>query len=136
MKLNYPAKILLAWAEAIGGNKQIRDWLLQNGYRELGVFVFALRNKDDANKWLFENYRHLAAAVTASKGDKKALQWLKDVDLDILAKTAETGDGSEEAFKWLMENNQRELAMVGKRIEQVNLEIERDNRDVHKISKE
>lgn len=136
MKINYPSKILLAWSEAIGGNKEIRDWLLVNGYKELGIFVFALWNKDDAREWLFENYRHLAAAIAASKGDKKALNWLKQVHLDVLAKMAETGDGDEEAFKWLIENNHREMAMIGKKIESVNLEIERDNNDVHKISKE
>jgi hypothetical protein len=31
----YPAKILVAWAEAIGGNVAIREWLLRNGYQEL-----------------------------------------------------------------------------------------------------
>jgi hypothetical protein len=33
----YPAKVLVAWAEAIGGNAAIRDWLLRNGYKELGL---------------------------------------------------------------------------------------------------
>ena len=40
--MQYPAKILVAWAEAIGGNKKIRDWLIANDYKELGLFVFAL----------------------------------------------------------------------------------------------
>ena len=28
-KLNYPAKILLAWKEAIGGNVELRKYLLK-----------------------------------------------------------------------------------------------------------
>ena len=38
----YSEKILLAWGEAIGGNLEIRDWLMKNGYPELGLFCFAL----------------------------------------------------------------------------------------------
>lgn len=136
MRVHYSAKILLAWAEAIGGNKKIRDWLISNGYQELGVFVFALWNKDDAAEWLFKNHRHLSATVSASKGDAKALQWLHQVKLDVLAYMAAVGDGDEEAFQWLLENNHREMAMIGKKIESVNLEIDRNNNDVHKISKE
>ena len=29
--MKYSAKILVAWAEAIGGNAKIRDWLIENG---------------------------------------------------------------------------------------------------------
>ena len=50
MRFEYPPKILVAWGEAISGNGEIRDWLIKNGYPELGLFTFALRNKDDANR--------------------------------------------------------------------------------------
>lgn len=137
MKTSYPAKILLAWGEAISGNKKLRDWLTENGYRELGIFVFALRNKDDANKWLFDNkFRHFAATIAGSKGNKGAIEWLFKSKLDVLARVALTGDGDEDSFNWLLKNNHREMAMIGKKIEAVNLEIDHDHNDVHKISKE
>ena len=137
MKISYPAKVLLACGEAISGNKEIRDWLTENGYPELGVFVFGLRNKDDANKWLFDNnFRHFAATIAGSKGNKEAVEWLFKTQMDVLARVAATGDGDEESFNWLLKNNHREMAMIGKKIEAVNLEIDFDNNDVHKISSE
>jgi hypothetical protein len=137
MKALYPAKVLIAWAEAIGGNKEIRTWLMENGYRELGVFVFALYNKDDAKEWLLKNgFPHLAATVAGSEGKQDAIGWLLKHDFDLLAKTALTGDGDEAAFKWLVANKHRELAIIGKKIEMVKDQIERDNNDVHKISQE
>ena len=42
--INYPPKILVAWGEAISGNSKILDWLMKNGYPELGIFCHALKN--------------------------------------------------------------------------------------------
>ena len=50
--MEYPAKVLLAWGEAISGHVGLRDWLMKNGYPELGIFTFALRNKKEARQWL------------------------------------------------------------------------------------
>ena len=72
-RLTYPPKILLAWAEAIKGNKEIRDWLIKNGYPELGLFTFALRNKRDAREWLVTNkFHHLMALISGVEGDEEA----------------------------------------------------------------
>lgn len=135
MKRDYPAKVLIAWSQAIGGNKDLRKWLLENGYKELGMFVYALRNKDDAKDWLMKNgSEHLAATISGAEGNKGAVEWLEKYKFDILAKTAMVGDGDEAAFKWLVKNGHREMAMVAKNIQQVKDQIEQDNNDVHKIS--
>jgi hypothetical protein len=135
LKTSYPAKILVAWAEAIGGNKKIRDWLATNGYPELNVFVFALNNKEDALKWLLENgHPHLAATIAGAEGKKDAIEWLKKYKFDVLCHVAMTGDGNEASFNWLIKNGHREMAIVAKRIEEVKDIIEQDNNDVHKIS--
>ena len=55
MRLEYPAKVLLAWGEAISGHTGLRDWLMRNGYPELGIFTFALRNQREARQWLIDN---------------------------------------------------------------------------------
>ncbi len=137
MKAAYPAKILIAWGEAISGNKKIRDWLMGNGYKELAIFTYALRNKDDARKWLLENgHPHLAATVEGAEGREDAVKWLENYDYDVLAKTARAGDGDESAFRWLITNGQKEMAVVSKKIKEVKDEIERDNNDIHKISKD
>jgi len=135
LKTTYPAKVLLAWGEAISGNRKIREWLMANGYPELGVFVFALHNKEDAKEWLLENgHPHLAATIAGAEGKKDAVEWLKKYEFDVLVHVALTGDGNADSFKWLLDQGQREMAMVAKKIEEVKDMIERDNNDVHRIS--
>lgn len=134
--LIYPAKILLAWGEAIGGNREIRDWLGKNGYPELYTFVFALNLKDDARDWLMKNkYPHLLALIQGVERNKKALNWLKKNDFEVLWKMALAGDGDEESLKWLL-NNHRDFAHLAIKIKKVKDAIQDDNDDPHKISRE
>jgi len=96
-----------------------------------------LNNKDDAKKWLLENgFQHLAATISGAEGNKNAIAWLEMHNFDVLAMVARLGDGDENALEWLLRHNHREMAMVGKRIQIVKDMIERDNNDIHKISKE
>lgn len=133
--LPYPDKILVAWGEAISGNAKIRDWLTQNGFPELGVFCFALRNKNDARAWLMKNgHPHLFALINGVEGNKNALMWLKVHKFDLLLKMALAGDGDEEAFEWLVQNNYKILALIAKKIEFIKDQIEENNNDPHRIS--
>jgi hypothetical protein len=137
MKTEYPGKIILAWAEAIGGNKEIRDWLLKNGYPELGIFTFALRNKQEARDWLMDNgHPHLLAMIEGSEGKEQALKWLEGYGFTLLAHVARVADGDETSFQWLLHRDHRDFAMVGKKMEQVKDEVQWDNDDWHKISKD
>ena len=132
--VKYPAKILIAWAEAISGNSDIRDWLIKNGYKELGLFTFALRNMDDARMWLMENkYPHLLALINGIEGNLQALQWLESNGFKTFSIMALAADGNKSAKEWLLKNNKL-LAMVALKMEFVKDEIERDNNDAHKIS--
>ncbi len=136
MRTEYPAKILLAWGEAISGNTQIRDWLIKNGFPELGIFVFALHLKADARKWLMEHgHPHLMAVIRGVEGENKALEWLEAHDMVVLRKVAECG-GDEEAFQWLLKNEHRELAMLGLKMWSIKMQIEDDHNDPHKFSRE
>jgi hypothetical protein len=86
MTQGYPAKIILAWAEAVGGNRELRDWLMHNGYMELALFVFAAHLKKDARTWLMkEGFPHLMATLSCAEGDEKACQWLSNHDYEVLA---------------------------------------------------
>jgi hypothetical protein len=137
MKKAYPAKILLAWGEAISGNKPIREWLMKNGYPELGLFVFALNNKDDARKWLMDNgFPHLMALINGVEGNPGALEWLNKFGFDILFYVAKSGDGDEESYKKLLAAGHREFAVISLKIRYVKDEIERKNSDIHSISPE
>lgn len=134
--MKYPAKVLIAWSEAIKGNKQIREWLMKNGYEELGIFVHALNNDDESREWLMTNkYPHLMAVINGAEGNKQALGWLENYKLLPLMHVARSGDGNEDSFKWLIANGHRELALVAKQIQVVKDRIEQDNQDMHKISK-
>lgn len=135
--LVYPAKIMLAWGEAISGNTKIRDWLIQNGYQELGIFVYALHLKDDARKWLMENgYPHLMAMINGVERNEKALVWLHKNNFPVLEKMALAADGYEDALNWLLDNGHKEFAMIAKRIEVIKDQIEANNNDPHRISPE
>jgi hypothetical protein len=134
--LNYPAKVIAVWAEAISGNKELLEVLLKSEYKELGIFVYALNNKDDARLWLMKNgYPHLMAMINGIEGKKDALNWLKQNKFELLFHMAKAGDGDEDSFKWLL-NVDKDMAMVTKKIEFVKDQIELDNNDVHRISKQ
>lgn len=135
-KLEYPVKVVLAWGEAISGNRKLRDWLLANGYPELGLFVHALHNQDGARKWLIDNgFSHLMAVINGAEGNKIAVQWLDKSGLDILAWVARAADNDDEAMMKLAKLPHREWLVIAQKIRSVKNEIEQDNNDVHKISK-
>jgi hypothetical protein len=137
MRTEYPAKVLLAWGEAIAGHTGLRDWLTTNGYPELGIFTFALRNRDEARKWLMDHgHPHLMAVITGIEGDKRALEWLDRNGMHVLHKVALTGDGDEDAFRWLMEHGHKELAIIGNKMHQVKRQIDEDNSDYHRYSRD
>lgn len=134
MRTEYPAKVLLAWGEAIAGHRELRDWLMRNGYPELGLFTHALMHKQDARKWLLDHgHPHLMAVINGVEGNKEALEWLERNGMNVLKQLALVGDGDEEAFTWLMSHGHRELALIGKRIHKVKTDIDDDNRDPHKF---
>ena len=135
-RLTYPPKILLAWAEAIKGNKEIRDWLTKNGYPELGMFTFALRNKREARDWLVENkYLHLMALINGAEGDEDAVKWLAKHGFVMLAKVAMAGDRESEAFIELRQKDTL-FAKIAREIMLVKTEIEDNNWDYHRMSGE
>lgn len=134
MKAAYPTKVLIAWGECISGNNEITKWLMQNGYKELGIFRYALHNQDESREWLMKNgHPELMAVINGAEGNPQALMWLEKHGFSVLAHVARVGDGDQKSFQWL-KINQPELAMIGKKIQIVKDEIQANNEDVHKIS--
>jgi hypothetical protein len=137
MRIEYPVKVIIAWGEAISGNAKIREWLIGNGYPELGLFVHALYNQQNARQWLLENgYPHLMALINGAEGIQHAVTWLDKAGLDILAQMAKAADNDDDAMGWLRRHPQREWFIVAQKIRTVKNDIEFDNNDVHKISKD
>lgn len=136
MRMEYPAKVLVAWGEAISGHAGIRDWLIRNGYPELGIFVFALHLKPDARQWLMDHgHPHLMAVIRGMEGDEQALDWLNAHGMQVLRKVAECG-GDEAALQWLLREGRRELAMLGLKMWSVKMKIEEDHQDPHKYPRD
>jgi hypothetical protein len=133
----YPSKIILAWAEAVDGNVAIRDWLMANGYPELGLFVFALHLKKEARQWLLDNqFPHLMAMVECAEGRGVACQWLEKYQFELLEKVAKAADNDEKAVQWLMENHYQDFMRLALRIRRVKNEIQSRHDDMHFISPE
>ncbi len=114
-RMNYPIKILVAWGEAITGNKEIRDWLIKNGYEELGMFCFAIRNEASAQQWLLKNRcPHLVALINGIEGDKKALDWLLKFDYEVLFHIAYASQGNVDSKHWLLQTDKVYAALAMK----------------------
>ena len=60
------------------------------------------------------------------------MKWLEKNNFNVLKQMALAGDSDEEAFNWLICNGHREFAMLAKKMEQVKIDIDNDNSDVHK----
>jgi len=133
-KLNYPAKILLAWKEAIGGNIELRKYLLKSEYKELGVFCFALLNDEKSRNWLFKNdFAHLLALIHGVEGKEDAWLWLKKNRFETLFHMARGGDSYKESLLWLKRKDKL-LYAITLQMEKTKDEIDERNNDPHKIS--
>jgi hypothetical protein len=134
IRFDYPVKILVAWGEAVSGNAKIRDWLMKNGYPELGLFTFALNNQDEALEWLLKNnFPHLVALINGIEGNRQALQWLEDNGFSKLKMMALAADSNEKATNVLLKSDKL-LAMLALKMGAIKDAIERDHNDAHKIS--
>lgn len=127
----YPEKILIAWGEAISGNREIRNWLMKNNYPELGLFCFALYFDKRATNWLLKKAPHLLATIKAVEGKKEPLLWLEKNGFLLLVKIAKAADGNKEEMKWLM-THERLFGIIAQRIKMVKDDIEDANNDVHR----
>ncbi|MEI7596695.1 MAG: hypothetical protein WCK02_13175 [Bacteroidota bacterium] len=133
-RIEYPTKILIAWGEAIGGNHEIKHWLIKNGYPELGIFVHAVYNQDEARKWLVENdFPHLLALINGAEGKEDAVLWLEKFKFPTLAKVAKAADGYYAERDWLLVHDKL-FAMIALRIKRIKDEIHEQNSDYHRIS--
>lgn len=131
--IDYEVKILLAWGESIDGNGKITEWLMKNGYAELGLFHFALRNETRSRDWLINNgFPHLLALVNGIEGNEKALDWLKKNGFGILHEMALIGDGDNEAFERLAKAGMKVYALLAKKMEAIKDRIEENKSDFHR----
>lgn len=132
--ITYSPKILIAWKEAIKGNKEINNWLTVNGYKELGVFCYALRNDFKAKDWLLDNgYPHLLALINGTEGDQKALEWLVKLKFDLLFHMAKAADSYKDS-KNILKIKDPLLLAIAIEMEIIKDEIDDNYKDPHKLN--
>ncbi len=129
--LNYPVKILVAFAETFSGNVELHEWLLRNGYAELAALSSAIRGSEEAFKWLMMNgYPELAALDAAIDENQRAYDWLNHHKHFFLAVLADACNNKPDAIAWLTKNDLQIFLMIATKIR-----FFRDNQtfDYHKI---
>mgnify|MGYP004169864977 FL=1 len=78
---------------------------------------------------------HLMAMVSGAEGNSQAVRWLQKFGFNYLKDVALGADNDDEAIKRLIKAQQREWAGIALKIRSVKNQIERDNNDIHKISR-
>ena len=131
-RIDYPAKIILAWAKAIEGNDEFMLWLKENGYEELSMATFAIYLKEDARNWLQENgFVHLLAMINASEGNESAQQWLKTHNFEILYHVAMAVESEKSSWDWLGVHAPADLFLLAKSMKKIKDKIEENHNDIH-----
>jgi hypothetical protein len=130
--MNYPAKIILAWAKAIEGNQELRLWLKENGFEELEMAAYAIELKEEARNWLMQNgYPHLMAMINGAEGNEQAQNWLKGHNFDVLYHMAQAIEDESESWEWLGKNVSPDMFILTRSIKAVKDKIEEQHNDIH-----
>ncbi len=131
---DYPAKILVAYGEAIAGNIKIHKWLLENGYPELAALAAALQADKDAFAWLMTHgYNHFAAYCNAIDGDENAKLWLKKHNFSFLIIMVEAVELNPAARAWFQHNNLPIFSVINHKVYKLKEDQHRDYNNVYKI---
>ncbi|MGV3630242.1 MAG: hypothetical protein ACO1O6_03510 [Bacteroidota bacterium] len=135
--LDYHPKVILAWAKALEGNKEISGWLRDNGFEELVFANAAIHLKNEARSWLLNNgYPHLMAMIHGAEGDEKAQKWLLANDFEILYHIALAVENEQESWKWLKQNATQDLFILAQTIKIIKDQIEENHNDVHSFGRD
>lgn len=131
-RIDYPAKIILAWSKCIEGNDDLMLWLSDNGYKELAMATHAIYLKDEARNWLQDNgYAHLLAMINAAEGNRSAQQWLLQHDFEILYHVSLAVEDEQPSWAWLGKNAPVDIFLLAKSIKRIKDQIEENHNDIH-----
>jgi hypothetical protein len=136
-RIDYPAKIILAWVKAIEGDSNFLQWLNENGFPELAMTTKAIYLNENSRNWLQTNgYAHLLAMVNAAEGNESAQKWLMVHDFEILFHIAMAVEDDQESWKWLKLNGTQDLFLLASTIKVVKDRIEENHNDFHSFRKD
>ena len=79
----YPIKILMAFGCTFEPESdEFFEWLMRNGYPELGALSRTIQGDTEAKDWLMQHgFPHLAAIDSAI--DKESIAWLEKQELQV-----------------------------------------------------
>jgi hypothetical protein len=135
--VDYPAKIVLAWAKSIEGDESFTVWLSKNGYPELVMATYAIYLKNEAREWLMTNgYPHIMALINAAEGNKKAQSWLLVNQLELYYHIAMAVEDEPLSWKWIQQHVGIEIFILAKSIKLIKDKIEENHNDMHVYGKD
>ncbi len=128
----YDPKIIVAWAKAIEGNKEINHWLYENGYKELSFAVQAIYLNNEARDWLMQHgYPHLMAMIHAAEGNANAQKWLQIHQFELFYRIAMAVEDDQDSWKWIQQNAGADIFILAQTIKSVKDQIEATHNDIH-----
>ena len=135
MLLDYHIKVLLILELAIDGQVEPLEWLLNNGFPELGAFANAIRKDQIAYDWLMKNgYPDLAALTDAIEDNFEAYKWLKKHNRNFYIILSDAVQPKEYAMRYLKEHKLEVFTRLCMRIKQVKDKQADDAWDAHKAT--
>jgi len=100
---HYPTKILMAFGctfEPEGD--EFFEWLMRNGYPELGALSQTIQGDTKAKDWLMEHgFPHLAAIDSVIDKEPKAEEWLIKNHFEVNLAFAKAINRDDDAIEWL-----------------------------------
>ena len=131
---DYDAKLLLAFGESLKLDRKFTDFLIKNGFPELGALSSAINADTDALQWLLDNgYPEFAVLSNAIDNEDAAIAWLEKYNCDFLSKFAAACRKEDEAVKWFVANNLHIYIRLIKIIQEILLRQALASDDVHKL---
>jgi len=114
---DYENSALLKLCALIREEEGARQWLIDNGYRELAEFWEANERVEKSFRWLLENnHRELAALVDALHSEEKAKMFLVKAGHPELAAVVDAADGNKTAVVFLLKSGNKGWLAVAREI--------------------
>ena len=114
----YPVKILMAFActfEPEGD--EFFEWLMRNGYPELGALSRTIQGDTKAKDWLMEHgFPHLAAIDSVVDKEEKAEEWLLKNHFEVNLAFAKAINRDDDATLWLEKNDLQVFIVIADKI--------------------
>jgi hypothetical protein len=113
----YEIAPLLKLCALIRDEKNAREWLMENGYRELAEFWDAYENVEKSFQWLMQNnHRELAALVDAFHGEDHAKVWLLKNGYRELGALLDASEGNKVAVLFLLKSGNKGWLAVAREL--------------------